>query len=971
MRFFILAQLSFILARSVKGVFRSKAEPPMRRHWPLLEYLEAREVPTSYTWWGPASGNQNWSVLANWRVAGQEAQVLPGDQDDTYFDVARDNASFIDAAFQGTVKSINIGSGYTSEITLQRSVTLRGSSIQEDGRISVDAGRTLIVAAGASYTWMAGSITGSGTTRVETGANMTIISTNAIINGHTLENRGILDWNNAVDVGEENEMTFLDGEFVNLGTLNIRNGLFAMVGTGDFTNLGSVNQTNADSRIVVDSIISGNIVVNNVNRTMLFAEETVWDSAIFQGSGSILSNTTLTVSAATTIFKNGIVLSPIEITLNGTLKFQSGARFRPRDIFGTGTAVIEVGAVLDDDAIRIDRATVVNEGTGTWKNSSLHFSNNAKLINKGMFTIEPAAGVSISMLGNGTFANELGGIISKNGTSLVEFDTSALTFTNANVVNVNGGTFAIEGSWVNAGTVSLQGGVLRATGTVTNSGTISQSVASTIFSNTLVNNGTINAGNFQLSILPIPGQSSGGHFTQSPPSGILNLQVTSATTNGSLGIGGTATLDGTLNVTLGNNYQPAGDNPINWTLLNHSARVGQFATVNPPTPNVGAFSGPNYTGTSTSLTWTPPPAIIGLNPNAGPMAGGTLVTINGTNFTGATAVKFGTTAATSFTVVSPVQITATAPAGTGIVDVTVTTPAGSDAGAADYFTYVAAPTVTGVAPSSGPTAGGTVVTITGTDFTGATAVKFGAMPAASFTIVSATQISATAPPQAAGTVDVTVTTVGGTSAISSADQYTYVAMPMVSSISPSMGPTAGGTVVTITGSNFTGATAVKFGTLAAASFTVVSATQITATSPAQTGAVYVTVTTAGGTSSGGPSSQFTYNQPSASINDVTMMEGQGGVTTFTFTVSLSWATTQTVTINYGTANGTAIAPTDYTSASGQLIFNPGETSKTISISVNGDTTQEMMEQFFVNLSGAVNAWLADSQGVGTIMNDDM
>jgi hypothetical protein len=111
--------------------------------------------------------------------------------------------------------------------------------------------------------------------------------------------------------------------------------------------------------------------------------------------------------------------------------------------------------------------------------------------------------------------------------------------------------------------------------------------------------------------------------------------------------------------------------------------------------------------------------------------------------------------------------------------------------------------------------------------------------------------------------------------------------------------------------------------------------------------------------------------PGLSINDVMMMEGQGGITTFTFTVSLSWASAQTVTVNYATANGTATAPIDYGSTSGILTFNPGQTSKTIAVSVNGDTTSEMMEAFFVNLSGAVNAWLLDGQGIGTIMNDDM
>ena len=99
-----------------------------------------------------------------------------------------------------------------------------------------------------------------------------------------------------------------------------------------------------------------------------------------------------------------------------------------------------------------------------------------------------------------------------------------------------------------------------------------------------------------------------------------------------------------------------------------------------------------------------------MSPTSGPAAGGTLVTITGTGFTGATAVDFGTTAATSVTVVNDTTITADSPAGTGTVDVTVTTPAGTSAtSAADQFTYtaVAAPTVTGLSPTSGPAAGGT------------------------------------------------------------------------------------------------------------------------------------------------------------------------------------------------------------------------------------------------------------------------
>jgi len=108
-----------------------------------------------------------------------------------------------------------------------------------------------------------------------------------------------------------------------------------------------------------------------------------------------------------------------------------------------------------------------------------------------------------------------------------------------------------------------------------------------------------------------------------------------------------------------------------------------------------------------------------------------------------------------------------------------------------------------------------------------------------------------------------------------------------------------------------------------------------------------------------------------SINDVSLNEGNSGTTAFTFNVTLSPASSQTVTVNYATANNTAIAPGDYVSVSATtLTFNPNETSKSITVSVNGDTTVEPNENFNVNLSGATNAEIADNQGIGTILNDD-
>lgn len=111
-------------------------------------------------------------------------------------------------------------------------------------------------------------------------------------------------------------------------------------------------------------------------------------------------------------------------------------------------------------------------------------------------------------------------------------------------------------------------------------------------------------------------------------------------------------------------------------------------------------------------------------------------------------------------------------------------------------------------------------------------------------------------------------------------------------------------------------------------------------------------------------------QPTISISDATVNEGNGGTTSATFNVTLSSASTQTISVNYATANGTAGSPSDYVGASGTVTFAPGQTSQPISIQVVGDTTVEANENFFVNLSAPVNATLADSQGLGTIINDD-
>jgi hypothetical protein len=233
-------------------------------------------------------------------------------------------------------------------------------------------------------------------------------------------------------------------------------------------------------------------------------------------------------------------------------------------------------------------------------------------------------------------------------------------------------------------------------------------------------------------------------------------------------------------------------------------------------------------------------------------------------------------------------------------------------------TCSAPPTVTAISPTSGSLGGGNSVVITGTNFTGTTGaggVKFGSTNATSYTVNSDTQITAVAPTGSAGTVDVTVTNGGATSATSAVDQYTYVAAPTVTSISPTAGPQTGGTTVIITGTNLTGATAVTFGATAATGFTVNSATQITATSPAGTGTVDIRVTTVGGTSATSAADQFTYvAAPTVSSISPTSGPGAGGTTVTITGTNFSAATA--VTFGATAAAGfTVVSPTTITATS--------------------------------------------------------
>lgn len=373
-------------------------------------------------------------------------------------------------------------------------------------------------------------------------------------------------------------------------------------------------------------------------------------------------------------------------------------------------------------------------------------------------------------------------------------------------------------------------------------------------------------------------------------------------------------------------------------------------------------SGAGTTNTTFTINVVlPSPTVTAIAPSAGPISGGTSVTISGTGFTGASAVKFGAANATSFTVNSSASITATSPVGTaGAVDVTVTNSGKTSAtSAADQFTYTPAPTVTAISPATGTAAGGTSVTITGTNLAAASAVRFGSTSAASYTVNSATQITATSPSGAAGTIDVTVTTSGQTSPTSAADQFTYAAAPTVTSISPSSGPASGSTSVIITGTGFTAATAVSFGATAATSYTVNSATQITAFAPAGTGTVDVRVTGVGGTSATSAADQFSYLGAPA-ITAISPATGpSAGGTSVTISGSGFAGTTGLGAVKFGAVNATSYT---VNSASSITAIAPAGTGAVdVTVTNNAQTSAVTAAGRFSYVTTATQTSLASSR----------
>jgi hypothetical protein len=322
----------------------------------------------------------------------------------------------------------------------------------------------------------------------------------------------------------------------------------------------------------------------------------------------------------------------------------------------------------------------------------------------------------------------------------------------------------------------------------------------------------------------------------------------------------------------------------------------------------------NPGGTVTKLggyTYAGAPTITTVSPGTGPVTGGTVLTVNGTNLLATSSVLAGTNACTNVTVVSAVKLTCTLPSGTiGKVDVEVTTPSGSTS-ASEAFEYERTPIIDAISPLAGPLAGGGTLTITGQDLDGATAVTIGGINCPLLPDGTSTEVTCTIPAGSAGAQDVKVTSPLGTYTLPEA--YTYGAVPTIASLSATSGPVAGGGALTVTGTNLTGTTRIAINGVTCGSLRNVTSTTATCTIPAGTaGLQNVTITTPIDTATSTDAYTYIAAPTITSLSTTTGPAAGGGTTTITGT-NLTGATTITIDgVSCGTLTG--VTPTTATCA---------------------------------------------------------
>jgi len=354
--------------------------------------------------------------------------------------------------------------------------------------------------------------------------------------------------------------------------------------------------------------------------------------------------------------------------------------------------------------------------------------------------------------------------------------------------------------------------------------------------------------------------------------------------------------------------------PIVDDTLSEPSETLKLALSNPT--NGATVSDP---GTTTLTILDNDPNVVTFTPASGPV--GTSVTITGTNLTGADGVSFNGVGSSSLSNSTATSITAIVPQGATTGPIKVSTPKGIATSATNFTVTPSPPAISLFAPVKGVI--GAQIVIAGSHFTGATIVKFNNTVATTFTVNSDNLITATLP-TGATTGTVKVQTSVGTA--TSATTFTVtIAPPGIGSFSPSSGPV--GSVVTITGANFVGVSAVKFNGVASNSITTVSPTSLKATVPAGATTGPISVTTPTGMSSS--SSAFVITPAAPAITSFTPASAPVG-TSITIAGSNLIGTTS---VKFNGVSSTSVS--SITATSLKAIVPPGATTGKISIVTPG------------------------------------
>lgn len=354
--------------------------------------------------------------------------------------------------------------------------------------------------------------------------------------------------------------------------------------------------------------------------------------------------------------------------------------------------------------------------------------------------------------------------------------------------------------------------------------------------------------------------------------------------------------------------------------------------------------------TPTAVTPTPAPVITSLSPTEAYTSGGTSVTIIGDNFTPDSTVAFGETPAAEVTFDSETSLTVVTPASevAGSAPVTVTT---GDVTSNELPFEFLAPSITSVTPNTGDTSGGELVTVEGVGFGETPTVFLGDVEGIEVLVPAPNTVSAITPAQPVGPVDVTVVLPGLDATLINGYSYTDVAngidVPVISSVTPNEGPTAGGQTVTIIGENFTPNSNVNFGDLVVRDAQFVSETEINVVTPASsvTGPVPVIATNNAGLLS--EPGEYTYLAPE--ISEVTPNEGttNGGQVVviggdnFTSNVTVLFGETLTEVLE--------VTPTEIT------VATPAQGPGVVNVTVNNGITPVTLENGYTYVENAPGA----------------